>query len=381
MQQFVKTFFEQSDSLDVFFQNITNAIAHGAKSLFLLTADGNNFDQKKLNNFLQQIPIPIFGGIFPRIIYGKSCVDRGSIVCGLTHAPQIELVTELSNDKLDPAKTIANFSALIKNQQTIMLFIDSMSKNITNLIEKLYQHIGGNVKYLGGGAGSLTFQQKKCIYSNQGLLQDCAQIIGFDTKALISIEHGWEKFMGPFVITESLNNVIKMIDYQPALQVYKNVIESNTQHRFNHENFFDIAKFFPFGIEMLDGSYVVRDPFTTKENSIICIADVPENSVVYILKGDANQLINAATKAASSLNQQLQQYSADNNSVLIFDCISRCLVLGNQINYELAAIRNHIIKEQFELIGASTIGEIASYGSISLEFFNKTLVLGVLLRN
>lgn len=382
MQYAATTFFDQTGSLEIFFNNIKLAIGKGAQSLFLLSADENNFDVTQVNNFLQTLSVPVFGGIFPQIIYETNSVNRGSIVCGASFVPQIEQVCGLSDQNADYASAIAKFAPTLKKNPSIMLFVDGNSKFIAKFIEKAYRYLGGNINYFGGGAGSLTLQSKPCIYTNKGLLQNCAQLIGFNKRSLVGVEHGWEKFAGPFVITESEHNIIKMIDYQPAFAVYQKIIEENDPTiKFNATNFFDIAKFYPLGIEMLDGSFLVRDPIAVNNNEVICVAEVPENSVVYILHGDKPKLIAAAAKAIASLKFCEQPIVDIECPILVFDCISRCLILDQQITEELQQLKNGITCKQAKVMGAATIGEIANYGALPLEFFNKTLVISTFLRN
>ena len=51
---------------------------------------------------------------------------------------------------------------------------------------------------------------------------------------------------------------------------------------------------------------VVREPITIEEDgSLICLGDIPENSVMYILKGERAALIDSARDAARTGVQDL----------------------------------------------------------------------------
>ena len=64
----------------------------------------------------------------------------------------------------------------------------------------------------------------------------------------------------------------------------------------------------------------------------------------------------------------------------MIDCISRVLFLGDDFSKELEAVQNEIkiSGEEFVFSGALTLGEISSYGENRLEFFNKTIVMGMM---
>jgi hypothetical protein len=160
-----------------------------------------------------------------------------------------------------------------------------------------------------------------------------------------------------------------MIDYHPAFDYYKSIIEENSNHRFDHETFFDISKYYPFGIEKLDGSIIVRDPIMHVDNALNCIGEVPRNSIVYILKGSNQKLIAAAKKVASDIQQ-----SNPLMPFILFNCISLLLILNKQHTKELKELIKNLPAHAC-LIGASSIGEIASTPSGSLEFYNKSVVL------
>ena len=64
------------------------------------------------------------------------------------------------------------------------------------------------------------------------------------------------------------------------------------------------------------------------------------------------------------------------SDVLIFDCISRSMFLDNGFQEEPDRVSR--VFEERPLFGALTLGEIASNGSMSIEFHNKTCVVAAL---
>ncbi|MFH0774848.1 MAG: FIST C-terminal domain-containing protein [bacterium] len=102
------------------------------------------------------------------------------------------------------------------------------------------------------------------------------------------------------------------------------------------------------------------------------MGEVPENSLLNILKGEPDSLIQAAGKAAK------EACGKETYCNLVADCISRTLFLGDDFARELAAVKENLVIRGKENIpaGMLTLGEISSYGETTLEFFNKTIMIG-----
>ena len=365
----VTILFSAEKSIEAFFHHIDKVIASGAKSVFLLSANENHFNEAQINQKLKQLSIPVCGGIFPQIIFQDEAYENGSIVCGFHFEIQVSHIHHLSDSNSSFNQALESTAQQFKNNKNMMVLIDGNNPCLSKFLEKLYCYFGGETTYFGGGAGTLQLVPMPCLYSNEGLLVDTAQLVGIQSNMQVAVEHGWEKLAGPFLITESHQHIIQMIDYHPAFDCYKSVIEENSDHRFDHESFFDISKYFPFGIEKLDGSIIVRDPIKHVDSALVCIGEVPRNSIVYILKGSDQKLIAAAEKAATHI-----QYADPLMPLILFNCISLLLVLNKQHTEELKALVDHLPAHAC-LIGASSIGEIASNSNGLLEFYNKSVVL------
>jgi hypothetical protein len=94
--------------------------------------------------------------------------------------------------------------------------------------------------------------------------------------------------------------------------------------------------------------------------------------VVYLLKGDPKNLVAAAGATARTLS--IMQESEEQDSVLLFDCISRALFLGDEFYRELETIGDNLCKKD-NFFGALTIGEICSNTNGQVRLLNKSTVL------
>jgi hypothetical protein len=146
--------------------------------------------------------------------------------------------------------------------------------------------------------------------------------------------------------------------------------------KFADDNFFDIAKYYPLGIVKYDKEIIVRDPILIDENNnIVLVGDIPQNSTINILKGKEENLIKSSSIAVKKAMNNLEY--EDEYNVILFDCISRCISLGDKFVDELVEIKKNINPSK-NLFGALTLGEIANNGNEYINFYNKTCVIGVL---
>ena len=348
---------------------VDQAIAQGAQGLLLLAADGNQYDPAEIDSWLRALPVPVCGGVFPQLIHDQKNHEQGVIVAGFSQPIEVHEIAGLSTPDADYFEAVEACFDPDEVPASLLVFVDGMASRIGDLLDGVYDVLGSDPVYAGGGAGSLSFQQKPCIFSNRGMLADHAQLVSLPWALNLGVDHGWEKFAGPFVVTRASRNEIDGLDFRPAFDVYREHVEADSARRFTSDNFFDIAKGYPFGMEKPDGSIVVRDPITHDADKMVCVGEVPPHSVLYLLKGRPERLIEAARSCATRL-------PPGSAPTLITDCISRVLFLEQDFTRELEAVQQALGDRP--LFGVLSLGEIANGGTHCLEFYNKTLVLAAL---
>lgn len=362
----MEAIFINNNSIDEF-ANTFRKLDERCTTLLILSADDNNYNKCVIDSLLINAKSKIMGGIFPQIIYEKKNYSIGTVICVLDDIIDVTVIQDLSMNNNISDFIEDNIIVDTKTTNTIFVLVDGLSKNIGSVINGLFENFGLFVNYIGGGAGSLTFIQKPVIYTNEGLLEDCAQIGITKLRSSIGVKHGWEAISNPFKVTKSSKNIVLELDYKPAFEVYKEVVEFNSHLKFNNTNFFDIAKGYPLGINKLSGEMIVRDPIMTQNNALICVGDVAENVFVSILKGEDENLINSAKKA----NEEAKESVDFDSFTLFIDCISRVLFLNDKFSDEL----EQVYDKNIITFGALTLGEIANNKNHYLEFYNKTAVV------
>ncbi len=345
----------------------------GVQAILLLACDGNGFTPERIDPVLRTCSVPLFGGCFPQILAGSRRLEIGTLVIGLRNPVHTAVIQNLSDERTcleeEVARKLAGVNCI---GRTIFTFVDGLSSQIQGLIESLFNHLGYACNYLGGGAGSLTLTQKPCLFTNQGLVEDAVVLAISEVSSGIGVAHGWKPISDTFKVTEAERNRAISLNWEPAFQVYRRAVESHSGLSFDRHSFFDIAKAYPLGIVKLDAEMVVRDPIRAEGDQLVCIGDIPRGSFVHIMHGDLESLIDGAVIARDTARRSYAR-EATEPAMFLIDCISRALSMGDEIERELSTVADGGF-----LIGAMTIGEIANTGRTCLEFYNKTVVAGLL---
>lgn len=341
-------------SLDEFLQMFHKS----SKRILLLVGEECDFE----HNLLSRYSGEVYGAIFPQVIFEQKNYTNAIVAIELSEKTNVTL------NSFDNFK----YRDIDENKSDILVFVDGLSAGITDFLESLYESTQIETNILGGGAGKLTLKQEPVLFTKDEIIQDGALIVTGLWNFSVSVKHGWERISDPHIATDAEKIELHALDYEDAFEVYRREIEENSGNRFTDNNFFDIAKSYPLGISTVNDEIIVRDPIYRKDGSLILVGDIDQNSIVYILKGEKEKLINAAYRAAQ---EAVSKYENVQN-LLMIDCISRVLFLGNDFDLELQAVAQSIQNRDVMMFGVLTLGEIANVNEDYIDFYNKTCVIG-----
>jgi hypothetical protein len=344
--------------------------------IMVLACESNGEVPASFDTFLRTLHCPIFGGVFPALIADGVRHFTGNIVLALDTPLDVFVVPSLSDPSLDYDQFLSQalLTSKLVESRTMFAFVDGLSPRVGALMESLFNTFGLQGNFIGGGAGSLVTPKLKCIITPDGVVRDAAILAIPQLHSRVSVAHGWLPLAGPFEVTESDNNVILSLDWEPALDVYRQVVETNSGVPIDVNQFGLSAQSYPFGIARLSSEFVVRDPVAIRaDGGLVCVGDVPPGSLVHIMHGDIQTLLAAAERVGERANA-LTPADVDQRVDVVIDCISRSMFMGEDIKQELAKVRN----PRFPQIGAFTLGEVANSEQEYLEFHNKTAVVATI---
>jgi hypothetical protein len=373
--QYGRVWVDRTGSPEGFKELFVEALADpGVRGIMVLSCDENGFGPSDLDGILSASTVPLFGGLFPGIIDGTRLLERGTIVLGLPVTPAIRVLRNLSGVSTT-RRSGFEAPAALQRAHTTFVFVDGTAGRIDALLEGILEAQGLESNYLGGGAGSLSMSRKPCLITNGGLLEDAAVVASLQLPSFLGVAHGFTVVSGPFEVTESEANRVYTLDWAPAFEVYREVVERLSGRSFAGEEFYALAKHYPFAIEKFGSESVVRDPVeAAPDGSLVCVGEVPRNSLLSIVSGDSESLIKAAGLAADHALKQCRD-AGGSGVMLFFDCVSRSLCLEESYRRELERVGGD---GGTRTVGALTLGEIANHGREYLDFHNKTAVVGIL---
>ncbi len=336
------------------------------RSLLVLAAEGSGWDADALDRWARRQALALIGGIFPRAICGAASLEAGGVVVGLPWPLRVQTVTLSARPRLPDGLIAADAASML-------VLVDGLAPHIQPLIESLYDALGANASVAGGGGGSLSLRQMPCVLTNAGLAADVAALAPLPAPIGVGIRHGWQAVDADLLLqaTTTDGNVIRTLDWEPAFDVYRRIVEPLAGVTIGEDNFFEVSKAYPLGLLRPDGEMIVRDPIRVQDGALVCVGAVRKNSTLTVLNGRTQTLLQAAAQIDAAARAQLVGAPAGR---LVFDCISRALFLGEDFAQELA----RIAADAVPTVGALTLGEVAANAQQRLAFCNKTAAVALL---
>lgn len=328
--------------------------------LLIFIGEKSALEMPVLIEKLSENELKCIGGIYPNLILDTQILDSGILVCEI---PPVLSRFQLTMIDLEDW----NQPISLEGVGSAILLSDGTIGETNAFLKAVHNLIGSKIPLVGGGAGRLDLETQPCLFTEEGMFHSGGLLALLPNPSRVGVRHGWTRFDGPFLATKVHKNIIQEINWRPALEVYKEAVEKVSGQIITSENFFDMARSFPFGLFKEGAEYVVRDPFAVMDDqSIVCLTEIPENSVFHILNGNQDSLLEAAKDVG-----KLCANESVKSPLLMFNCVSRVMYLGDQFKEELTAVKQ---SPQQQILGVATLGEIACTGTGFVEFYNKTIV-------
>ncbi|MBO8170216.1 MAG: FIST C-terminal domain-containing protein, partial [Thermoanaerobacteraceae bacterium] len=304
---------------------------------FLFTTE--NYAQELVLQAVKEVigKSKLVGLCTPGIITRDGVLEKGVGVCTISDS-EMQVATCLQEDvNLSPWESGEEAGRKLRasgiDSGTVFVFPDGFVTNISDLIKGMYNALGPNFTYIGGGTGDNLKFFKTYQFTEQGVSSNAlaaALVKGINFQ--IGIGHGWKPVGQPMVITKASGKKVYEIDGRPAFEVYSECLGG-----IDKESFPSYGMKYPLGIPAVGGHFLIRDPLKVEEdNSIVFVTEVPQNTVVTLMEGTVGNLITTAGEVASSAVSGLTSPGI----IFLFDCISRYLLMGKEFEQELKEVMN-----------------------------------------
>jgi hypothetical protein len=243
------------------------------------------------------------------------------------------------------------------------------------ILRGVYGTLGAGIPLVGGCAGddlrmTRTFQLHGDSVHTDAVV---AAALRSDAPLGIGVRHGWQPVGEPMVVTESAGGRIYALDARPALPVYLERLGISPSQCSSTEELAQVALTHPLGLGSRGEEAHVRfiAGADLDEQSLLCFAEIPSESLVWLMAGDSDSVLQATDAACRESLSALD--GRPPLGMLAFDCIARRSVLGEQgIKGEIDRIA--ATAPGAPMAGFYTYGEIARTRGVH-GFHNQTLVV------
>jgi hypothetical protein len=350
--------------LDSLLRDITHVCA--PDGLVILGCVENNIDEETADQYFRQMSVPVGGGLFPSIIHNQQVHKTGWLVYAVHGELGVTCTTDVSRDMQTGITQLSKKSDGNSDAEIRLVIVDAHATSISSFLSKEYDRSSVSTKFFGGGAGSLTSTTTRCIICNSGLLRDAAVVLRITGHCGVGVSHGWRATSPILRATSTSGNTVHELNFRPALEVYSELIKTEFHADIDPDDLIGTASMFPLGIRRLGGSIIVRDPIaSTDQGGLVCVGEFDDNCFVYVLSSTMGELLASTASAVQQAEKDLGKKTAHK---IVFDCISRFLLMKDQFNSELTMLEGGVVATS----GVLSIGEIASSNDGFLEFYNKT---------
>jgi len=363
--------------MDESLKNWSLEFPHGGA--FVLISEKNSSSIPEIQEIFQKYNLSLIGSVFPLVIYEAS-FKEGAVCVFYKQMPEYFISSEFNLNELTARnieKGIQNFCSPILNQLdkedkpgSLFLIFDCILPFIASAVNQIFMTLEDRVSYMGINAGSETFQSIPCIFNREKIYKNAIAGILFPESLTPILEHGYKIPDSIIAATSTDKNQIISIDWKPAFEVYKTMIEKHYGINISQDNFYNYAVHYPFGIILADGEVIVRIPVSIDDKgSLYCVGEVPENSIMTLLISPDE----ASHHTVNSLKNRLEESSED---LMFFYCAGRKMHLGeNKALSEIAMLADS--RKNKVLFGALTLGEIGSLRNGGIPVFHNATIICV----
>lgn len=283
------------------------------------------------------------------------------------------------NDSNNAGISIAN---QLKGKQLKSIFVlsDGLNVNGSELVKGLNTlDDNSNLIITGGLAGDgSNFKQTWTIVGDE-ILTNYVVAVGF-YGSNIHIGHaskgGWDIFGPVRRVTRSESNVLFELDYQPALQLYKEYLGEKASELPSSGLLYPLAINDPNDDESIQ---LVRTILAVdeKEQSLIFAGDIPTGCHAQLMRANFDRLIDSANEAGRLANQRMMHhYTEDIGPLLAIDisCVGRRLLLGERTEEETESSMLSLPKGSIQ-VGFYSYGELSPFAVGKCELHNQTMTI------
>ena len=285
----------------------------------------------------------------------------------------------ISGDRAQAARDIISGFRGIDDGRSIyrsaLVLTDALAGHADDLVEQLTLATAAGYQFFGGGAGDdAQFRRTRVFYGTEAVSDAAVALEILSEKPLgVGVGHGWEPISAGMRVTEVRGSTLVSLNGLPAFEAFerhaattRQALDRNAPLSFFLHNI--------IGIASPDG-HRLRVPLAVgADGSVDCAAEIPQGSVVHIMRTSTQSAVDAAARATKAAVAAIGGHKP--RVALFFDCVATRLRMGDAFGFELESLAKKLGPDA-KFIGCNTHGQIARAEGQFGGFHNCTAVVCV----
>ncbi len=334
--------------------------------------------------------LPWAGAVTPAILVSSGALPRGTacivprgVAVGVIDCARMRVRVGSSRSPCSDAREAGRHAARdalvdmplppADRSRAIVLFSDTEACDAAEALHGAVSVAGAGIAWCGGGTGASEAGVSSARFAHGRPFDEHVVAVTLDCHSRVGIgmKHGWQPTGAPAMVTQANGCMLERLEHRPALEIYRGAAEERGSGG-DDEHFASFAMTHPLGIPQADGEYLIRDPVSADASGALrFMASVPDGALVRVMEGTPEMLVQAARDAAKAARDDA---GAPLGGALVFDCVSRYLLLRDRLNDEVAACQA-ALGDDVPVLGCLTFGEVGAFGARMPQFHNKSMVV------
>jgi hypothetical protein len=360
--------------------------SHPGQQLLALVAESDQQQLPVLQTCCLHLGIALAGGIFPRLLDGQGFLPGGAWL--LPHASPANAAllgintgrgaATAARQMADQVQHMLQQWPATQGKPTLFMLFDAMLPDVASILDELYLLLADQVYYGGVNAGSESFQPMPCLFDQHHTIGHGVLCLLLPSSANPVIAHGYAAPPQTTCATATAGNRIFQIDWRPAFDSYRQMVQEQYGAALTRENFYSFGVHFPLGVVLANQQVLIRVPVALEDDgSVFCVGEVPENALLIMLQAPPEP----GTECVDSIVADLRQRHGDisQQALVSFYCAGRSMHFGQAALQEISHLQAS--SAAAPLVGALTLGEIASLQEWGYPLFHNASILCSLWRS
>ncbi|MBT9555608.1 MAG: FIST C-terminal domain-containing protein [Myxococcales bacterium] len=236
----------------------------------------------------------------------------------------------------------------------VFLLSDGLCVNGSELVAGLTRGLPPGVLVTGGLSADGAAFSETVVCSGGEISRGRIGVVGFYGDRLrvgVGSMGGWDVFGPERRITSSKANVLKALDGQPAIELYRTYLGPHAKDLPASGLLFPLAVRDPASSESLVRTILSID----ESGGMVFAGDMPEGHYARLMRANFDRLVDGASGAARLCREKI---STSPQLAILISCVGRKLVLNQRVEEEVEAAAE-VLGPEASITGFYSYGEIS----------------------